>query len=169
MTDAQVTSAIAAIATGSPNTALELRDLFTEIYNRGDKTGTIKIRDCSNLYISDNFDGTGLGINLESGYAICNGNNGTRDWNGRVPVAYGTSYATMGASGGEATHTLTTAEMPSHTHGFTGSNRDNGDPGTYIITSPNEVNVTQSVDSTGGGLAHNNLQPYIVTLVTMKL
>jgi len=169
MTDAQITAAIAAIATGSPNTAAEIRDLFTEIYNRGDKTGTIKIRDCSNQYIADNFDVTGLGINLELGYAICNGQNTTRNWGGRVPLAYGTGYVTMGATDGEKTHILSIPEMPSHSHGFNSSNADNGDPGAYILTSPNELNTIQYINNTGGGLAHNNMQPYIVTLVTMKL
>lgn len=33
-----------------------------------------------------NFDSTGLGMNLMSGWAICNGNNGTPDMRGKIPV-----------------------------------------------------------------------------------
>ncbi len=163
MTDAQIVTAIADIADNTPNTALEIRTLFTELFNRGDKSGTIKIKDCSNAYITANFDGTGLGINEELGYAICNGQNGTRNWNGKVPVAYGTSYSTMGATGGSKD-----AVVVAHSHS--------------IATAPNDAigYVTAKTSSSTGGTAINtnsagesgtdkNMQPYIVTLVTMKL
>lgn len=39
---------------------------------------------------------------------------------GRFLLSSSSSYST-GATGGEATHKLTTAEMPSHTHTFTGT------------------------------------------------
>lgn len=39
------------------------------------------------------------------------------DFRDRVPVAKGTSFASVGASGGEINHTLTAAEMPTHSHG----------------------------------------------------
>ena len=35
--------------------------------------------DVNAAYITANFDGTGLGINLCLGYAICNGQNGTKN------------------------------------------------------------------------------------------
>ena len=140
-------------------------------------TGTIVMKDVSNAYITSNFDGTGLGIGEEVGYAICNGNNGTRNWNGRVPVAYGTSYPTMGATAGASTHALSVAEMPLHGHtvkmsNATGINADTltaqngGSSGGSTFS-----NGTGSVPTgnSGSGTAHNNMQPYIVTLVTMKL
>src|SRR4051812_44209410 len=48
--------------------------------------------DCPQAYLAANFDGTGLGLTngLWPGFAICNGNNGTKNRNGRVGIGYGT-------------------------------------------------------------------------------
>lgn len=120
-------------------------------------------------YIAANFDETGLGINLCEGFAICNGNNGTINRNGRTSIAYGSTYNSVGVLGGEVSHTLVSNEIPSLQVPYTGSNDDTGDNGPYIITSPSEPNGVKYLTSVGGGLAHNNMQPYLVTLMIMKL
>ena len=171
MTDAEVTTAITNLASGTPNTALELRDLFTELFNRSPKTGTIVIKDVSNGYIADNFDGTGLGINLEAGYAIVNGNNGTRNWDDCFPLAYGTTNTTMGASVGSNTVTLLPTNIPPLEVEFTPSGQDNGNVGNYVETgnaeaySPNKKLTTIGTNSTPFSIKNKS----IVTLVTMKL
>lgn len=75
-----------------------------------------------------------------------------------------TSFDTVGETGGEKTHTLTVAEMPSHNHNVKGSiaagNYAEGLAFGNDSTPDFEGNVL--VLSTGGGEAHNNLQPYIV-------
>lgn len=121
------------------------------------------------LYITNNFDGTGLGINLMAGFAICNGNNGTTNIDGMVGIAYGAINNVVGQFGGEATHVLTTAEMPAHSH--TISNQSNGQSGGGKVTVGNEApeGTNPVTDNTGGGAAHNNMQPYIVELTIMKL
>jgi hypothetical protein len=131
----------------------------------------IKTLHVDSLYIAENFDETGLGINLMVGYAIVNGNNGTINKDGRVGIAYGTVTNVIGQVGGETTHLLTGAELPSHTHAYDRSVNDNGDPGNFVITSPNNGGGSGAVVSSasGGGTPHNNMQPYLVELQVMKL
>ena len=80
---------------------------------------------------------------------------------GRVMVGVHSSgtFDGLNETGGAETHTLSTSEMPAHTHsidpGLTSDGGAIGASGTRVTHSPN--NTT----STGGGAAHNNIQPYI--------
>jgi len=68
---------------------------------------------------------------------------------------------TAGDEGGEYNHTLTETEMPEHTHTYTRKGTTTG--GTLAGGDPNSVGeFTDNTSTTGGGAAHNNLQPYIV-------
>jgi len=86
---------------------------------------------------------------------------------GRVPVGIDsgdTDFDTAEETGGAKTHTLTTSEMPAHTHAYTnpniGSSPNSGVGGSSSMNYPTANGGTTT--STGGGQAHNNLQPYIV-------
>jgi microcystin-dependent protein len=80
------------------------------------------------------------------------------DMRNRFP--YGaTNSLDLGSTGGEATHTLTTAEMPAHTHGIaksaaTGNNAATADDGGTT------TGFTQNTASVGGDGAHNNIPPF---------
>lgn len=77
--------------------------------------------------------------------------------------AQGGGSPAMAASGGEATHTLTTAEMPAHTHTY-GSTAGSGAVGTDTVAAGGVFTQPDlTTGSTGGGSAHNNLPPYLAT------
>ena len=60
------------------------------------------------------------GSTAPSGWAICNGQNGTPDLRDRFIVGTGSSY-NLGNTGGANSVTLTATQMPNHAHAFSGS------------------------------------------------
>lgn len=108
---------------------------------------------------------------------------------GRMLLGADDSTYKAGATGGEATHTLTANEMPAHSHGistsgnhshkFYGSDDNNGntsegagkgmDTGgngymsrNMIYYTANAGAHTHTISNSGGGAAHNNMPPYLV-------
>jgi hypothetical protein len=105
---------------------------------------------------------------IPSGWALCDGNNGTPNLSGRFVLGYQNGFYDIGQSGGESAHKLTISEMPSHRHssdrtygggggGTGGGDLNNDGSGTYINTT-----------YTGGDQPHNNMPPYYVLCYIMK-
>ena len=97
---------------------------------------------------------------------------------GRFLLGAGSGY-NAGSTGGEATHTLTTDEMPSHNHGI--SRIEPGNSGanyTVMATKIQSANYWDSsrsysisnvqIESRGGSSAHNNMPPYYVVYIRRR-
>lgn len=79
----------------------------------------------------------------------------------------GANADTLGGVGGAETHTLVTAEMPTHSHDYqivSGDAFDVGGGGTKFNTTSNDATTTA-----GGGGAHSNTQPWITTNYMIRL
>lgn len=83
---------------------------------------------------------------------------------GRVPVGKASSgtFSTAGSTMGAETHTLTTGEMPAHTHDLSGVRGGVAWSGGGSRAMDPDVSGTKTTSSSGGGSAHNNIQPSIV-------
>lgn len=90
------------------------------------------------------------------------------DMRGRAPVGMGTGPSltarALGATGGEETHILSVAEMPSHTHNLRKGSTAAVDDTTAGIGAGGTTRIETSGNATaaGGGGAHNNMQPFVV-------
>jgi len=138
---------------------------------------------------------SGAIANIPSGWALCNGSNGTPDLRDRFIVGAGGAYS-PGNTGGSNTVTLNVNQIPSHNHGAgnlnantAGSHRhtyisgDSAVPGGgstsgYVFdfsskqTSSEGAHahtVSGSTASAGGGQAHENRPPYYALAYIMKL
>lgn len=84
----------------------------------------------------------------------------------RFLLAAGGSYE-AGSTGGEATHTLTIDEMPSHKHKYYYPGHD---AGTSWYGQNGVASGTQAeTNSVGGGKAHNNMPPYLAVYVWKRV
>jgi microcystin-dependent protein len=98
---------------------------------------------------------------------------------GRTPMHVGNNV-TRGGAGGEVAHTLTGLETPTHSHFINVTNvaGTSANPTGNFFANSNvqpyrtDQNTTMSADTvtnTGGGQAHNNMQPYLVLNIIIAL
>ena len=107
-----------------------------------------------------------------SGWALCDGNNGTPDLRGRFILGYNpnsNNYTinTVGSNGGSEDHVLTIDEMPVHSHR------------SHILSNSSceckngrcacGIDFGSVTKNTGYSQPHNNMPPYYVLSYIMKL
>lgn len=110
--------------------------------------------------------GTTYGGNGQTNFALPN-------LQGRIPMHFGNGFV-QGQTSGEAAHTLTTNEMPAHTHvpagasavGTQRSPQSNvwaaGTSPAFSDSAPNTTMAPQALASAGNNLPHDNMPPYQV-------
>ena len=106
---------------------------------------------------------------------------GLPDLRGRLPIHQGSGPGltgrTLGEAAGTETETLTTAQVPTHTHALQASSKPatTSTPGNSVVlgqttggelyaippAAPDATLAAASVSSAGGSQPHNNLQPYL--------
>ena len=133
---------------------------------------------------------------IPTGWALCNGENGTPDLRGRFIVGAGDTYA-VGDTGGSENVNLTTANLPSHNHDSGTLATDEAGAHThdiYVSGSSPRANIlttdygyrktatdvisqdgahthtiSGTTGSTGSGTAHENRPPYYALCYIMKI
>jgi len=121
------------------------------------------------------------GCSIPDGWALCDGNNGTPDLQGRFIYGCG-GDSDRGSVGGEAVHTLKIEEVPAHSHtvdykvaevfnrGYKCAADDSDDDDqAWADVDEGERNVDFTSDSWGGNGAHENRPPYRALRYIMKM
>ena len=168
------------LASGTLITADRHRQVENDILDFAENqwlTGDIKKIFCANSYIDTHFDGSGKGKvgGDREGWAICNGNNGTKNRTGRVSVGYGTNstantkaFTSLGELGGSKDAIVVT-----HTHTFEKWDSTNrrwwDNPARLKTTGPGETKQTTGGASNGVPGDNKNMQPYIVMLFIQRV
>ena len=108
--------------------------------------------------------GTTFGGNGQTNFAL-------PDRRARVPIHVGSGH-TLGERGGEQAHTLSIAELPTHTHLLRASstNADAATPGNDVLAQSSQLYAPPAQlvaldlstnGSVGGSQAHLNMQPFL--------
>ncbi len=110
---------------------------------------------------------------------------GLPDLRGRFPMHFGDGPSTVnrpiGQTGGAETHTLSASEMPSHSHSVSvtpdvgnqaspvGAIQATANDGESNYSTNTANAVASNPGNAGGGLAHNNMPPFLVINFSIAL
>ena len=140
---------------GSALTHTEMDANFTNLNNAALPSGVIVLW-------------SGSTSSIPSGWVICDGTNSTPDLRDRFVVGAGSSYS-VGNTGGASSVTLTTAQMPSHSHSDVYYKANYGGSGLRPAQGGRGYQATTiSPSSVGGGQSHENRPPYYALAYIMK-
>lgn len=95
------------------------------------------------------------------------------DIRGRSPIGAGTGSGLTfrdinSATVGEENHTLTVAELPSHSHTLIGPVNRTGEQGTGVANHWRQSDPSATTDAAGGGQSHNTVHPCIIAWCFVK-
>ena len=110
-----------------------------------------------------------------TGWILADGSSGTPNLSGKFILGEGGGYL-FGSSGGESTHQLTVAELPSHRH-ISGARNPFAIYGTYDYGTPVQsakgsngaYDRSPYTSYAGSNQAHNNMPPYYTLIYCMSL
>ena len=157
------------LASGTEIPAVKHREveiaLLNFIQSNLPQSGDIKVIKANGTYISNNFERDGLGKNLRAGWAMCNGNNGTDNLQGRVPIHYNRDFP-LGTVGGSKD-----AVVVEHSHGLPIEGGGNLNIQSIVTNANNDESYSETNRTTTVGVSgtNKNMQPYLATVYIMKL
>ena len=111
---------------------------------------------------------------IPSGWALCNGSDGTPDLRDRFVVGAGSGYKLSG-KGGEVTHKPAEAEMPRHRHSYSFDGADLAlawASGNALYCQHNQYSGNKNspfTDYAGGDQPHENRPPYYALCYIMRV
>lgn len=110
------------------------------------------------------------GSDVPSGWALCDGQNGTPDLRDRFVIGASSTRA-VGSTGGSDKVTLTEGNLPAHTHDISGATfTDNGQGGSLFSGGEDEIKTGTSVTgATGDGDPISIMPPYYALAFIMKI
>lgn len=123
---------------------------------------------------------SGTAENIPSGWHLCDGNNGTIDLRDKFVLGSGETYA-VGSAGGEDVVSLTTSQIPEHSHTFNISSNDSQSESKAAITGRADTTVVKfnrtatstflpyTTYTAGESQPHNNMPPYYVLCYIQKI
>lgn len=103
--------------------------------------------------------------NIPAGWVICDGNNSTPNLLTKFVQGVATALTDPGAIGGEATHTLSVAELASHSHSVLANTNMAG--GAYL-SKLSLTGVAYNTSSAGSNSAHENEPTFYDVAFLMK-
>ena len=113
---------------------------------------------------------SGTSTDVPSGWALCDGQNGTPDLRDRFIIGASTAHP-QGTSGGSSSISLSVENLPSHSHSVSGVTiTDNGQGGSLFTGGEAQISAGTSGNTgpTGSGTPVSNLPPFYALAFIMK-